>query len=152
LVLMMKTFTLDEVVNHETDNPGSVWLLIHDQVYDVSKFIQEHPGGEEVLLEQLGRDASEPFEDSGHTPEAREMMLKYKIGELCAEDRQKTAKIDEKNHYGGSTDAAGHQSGSGGDSSSGSSSSSISSSWLSLWYVPVVVGIAIIATIVYRFI
>lgn len=42
----------------------------------------QHPGGEEVLLEQAGRDATEPFEDVGHSTDAREMMSKYKIGEL----------------------------------------------------------------------
>lgn len=42
----------------------------------------QHPGGEEVLLEQAGKEASEAFEDVGHSTDARELMKKYLIGEL----------------------------------------------------------------------
>uniref|UniRef100_G1N8Z8 Cytochrome b5 type B n=1 Tax=Meleagris gallopavo TaxID=9103 RepID=G1N8Z8_MELGA len=43
---------------------------------------RRHPGGEEVLLEQAGRDATESFEDVGHSTDAREMLKQYYIGEL----------------------------------------------------------------------
>ncbi|NWV80148.1 CYB5B protein, partial [Dasyornis broadbenti] len=42
----------------------------------------QHPGGEEVLLEQAGRDATESFEDVGHSTDAREMLKQYYIGEV----------------------------------------------------------------------
>lgn len=42
----------------------------------------QHPGGEEVLLEQAGRDATESFEDVGHSSDAREMLKQYYIGEV----------------------------------------------------------------------
>uniref|UniRef100_A0A8C0IHP1 Cytochrome b5 type B n=1 Tax=Bubo bubo TaxID=30461 RepID=A0A8C0IHP1_BUBBB len=42
----------------------------------------QHPGGEEVLLEQAGRDATECFEDVGHSMDAREMLKQYYIGEI----------------------------------------------------------------------
>lgn len=45
-------------------------------------FISQHPGGEEVLLEQAGGDATESFEDVGHSTDAREMLQQYYIGEL----------------------------------------------------------------------
>lgn len=45
-------------------------------------FLLQHPGGEEVLLEQAGKDGTEAFEDIGHSSDAREMMKKYKVGEL----------------------------------------------------------------------
>lgn len=43
----------------------------------------QHPGGEEVLLEQISKDATEAFEDVGHSSDARDMMKKYKVGELA---------------------------------------------------------------------
>uniref|UniRef100_A0A672NP88 Cytochrome b5 type B n=1 Tax=Sinocyclocheilus grahami TaxID=75366 RepID=A0A672NP88_SINGR len=46
---------------------------------------QSHPGGEEVLLEQAGADATESFEDVGHSTDAREMLQQYYIGELHME-------------------------------------------------------------------
>ncbi|CAF4721972.1 unnamed protein product, partial [Rotaria magnacalcarata] len=48
----------------------------------VTKFIDEHPGGEEVLKEQQGRDASSAFEDVGHSSDAREQMKQFEIAEL----------------------------------------------------------------------
>jgi len=83
---MAKQFTIEEVKDH--NNRNSNWLIIHDKVYDVTKFLEEHPGGEEVLLEQAGKDATEAFEDVGHSTDAREMMKKFKIGELNSEDRK----------------------------------------------------------------
>ncbi|NXQ57095.1 CYB5B protein, partial [Anthoscopus minutus] len=58
------------------------WLVIHGRVYDVTRFLEEHPGGEEVLLEQAGRDATESFEDVGHSTDAREMLKQYYIGDV----------------------------------------------------------------------
>nr|XP_014350505.1 PREDICTED: cytochrome b5 isoform X2 [Latimeria chalumnae] len=48
-------------------------------------FVQ-HPGGEEVLFEQAGGDATESFEDVGHSVDAREMLTQYYIGELHPND------------------------------------------------------------------
>lgn len=52
-------------------------------LFFVTFFFLQHPGGEEVLLEQSGKDASELFEDVGHSTDAREMMTKYKIGDVA---------------------------------------------------------------------
>lgn len=45
-------------------------------------FSHQHPGGEEVLREQAGGDATESFEDVGHSSDAREMSVAMVIGEL----------------------------------------------------------------------
>lgn len=42
----------------------------------------QHPGGEEVLREQAGGNATEAFEDVGHSTDAREMAGAMVIGEL----------------------------------------------------------------------
>lgn len=42
----------------------------------------QHPGGEEVLREQAGGNATESFEDVGHSTDAREMSSTMVIGEL----------------------------------------------------------------------
>ncbi|KAL7725941.1 hypothetical protein ACLKA6_017986 [Drosophila palustris] len=88
-----KTFTRAEVAKHNTNK--DTWLLIHNNVYDVTAFLNEHPGGEEVLIEQAGKDATENFEDVGHSNDAREMMKKYKIGELVASERTSVAQKSE---------------------------------------------------------
>lgn len=62
--------------------PWSDFLFIY---FFVSNF--QHPGGEEVLLDQAGNDATEAFEDVGHSTEARELMKTYVIGQLVESER-----------------------------------------------------------------
>ncbi|XP_060796796.1 cytochrome b5 [Neoarius graeffei] len=83
----VRCYTRAEVQAHNTSKDA--WLIIHDQVYDITSFLEEHPGGEEVLLEQVGSDATESFEDVGHSTDAREMLHQYYIGELHEDDRKK---------------------------------------------------------------
>lgn len=42
--------------------------------------IFQHPGGEEILIENAGVDSTENFEDVGHSSDAREMLEEYYIG------------------------------------------------------------------------
>lgn len=49
----MTTFvSQDELRSHI--NTDSIWVAVHGKVYDLTRFIYEHPGGEEILLEQAG--------------------------------------------------------------------------------------------------
>ena len=48
-------------------------------------------GGEEVLIEQGGQDATESFEDVGHSEEARRMLKRYLVGPLQGEPIVKTS-------------------------------------------------------------
>lgn len=82
---MTQTITLEEVKKHNTRS--SVWFVIHNKVYDVTKFMDEHPGGEEVLLEQAGKNASEIFEDVSHSADAKDLMKNYLVGELPEDER-----------------------------------------------------------------
>lgn len=47
----------------------------------------QHPGGEEILIENAGTDSTESFEDVGHSSDAREMLEEYLIGELHDDDK-----------------------------------------------------------------
>lgn len=122
---MAKRYSLDEVAKH--NEKSSCWLVIHESVYDVTKFMEEHPGGEEVLLEQAGKESTEVFEDVGHSSDARELLAQYKIGELTDEDKAKVKKIAEKSKFPEPQQSEGG---------------------LSTWLIPV--GIAVGATILYR--
>ncbi|XP_063453773.1 cytochrome b5 type B isoform X1 [Pan paniscus] len=77
-------YRLEEVAKR--NSLKELWLVIHGRVYDVTRFLNEHPGGEEVLLEQAGVDASESFEDVGHSSDAREMLKQYYIGDIHPSD------------------------------------------------------------------
>ncbi|CAO2610275.1 Cytochrome b5 type B [Lemmus lemmus] len=73
-------YRLEEVAKR--NSAEETWMVIHGRVYDITRFLSEHPGGEEVLLEQAGADATESFEDVGHSPDAREMLKQYYIGDV----------------------------------------------------------------------
>ncbi|KOS17391.1 putative cytochrome b5 [Escovopsis weberi] len=77
---MSKEYTYQDVAEHNTKS--DVFVVIHDKVYNVTNFVDEHPGGEEVLLDVGGQDATEAFEDVGHSDEARESLDKLLVGTL----------------------------------------------------------------------
>ena len=71
-------YSEEEVHAHNTSN--SCWITIRGKVYDVTTFLQEHPGGASVLLENAGKDASNAFASVGHSNKALTMMEKYAVG------------------------------------------------------------------------
>ncbi|KAJ4133272.1 hypothetical protein NW754_016081 [Fusarium falciforme] len=76
----VQEFTMQDVAEHNTKN--DMYLVVHEKVYDCTKFLDEHPGGEEVMLDVAGQDGTEAFEDVGHSDEAREALDKLYVGEL----------------------------------------------------------------------
>ncbi|CAI7571185.1 unnamed protein product [Penicillium glandicola] len=58
--------TQQEINRH--NNQDSCWVAIHGAVYDVTDFLDSHPGGATVILRCAGKDATEDF-DSVHAPE-----------------------------------------------------------------------------------
>lgn len=48
----------------------------------MTKFLDEHPGGEEVLIESAGKDATKDFEVVGHSKAAQNLLRKYQVGVL----------------------------------------------------------------------
>ncbi|KZF26768.1 putative acyl-CoA dehydrogenase [Xylona heveae TC161] len=56
---MSQTFSKDDVSSH--NKPDSLWIIVDEDVYDVSKFQDEHPGGKKILQRVAGKDASKQF-------------------------------------------------------------------------------------------
>ncbi|EGT56790.1 hypothetical protein CAEBREN_18686 [Caenorhabditis brenneri] len=75
--------SIEEVAQHNGESEdGSCWIIISGKVYDVTSFLQEHPGGEEVITQMAGQDATTEFFDAGHSKDAIEMAKEYLIGKL----------------------------------------------------------------------
>jgi len=47
-----KKYSMEEVKKH--NKYSDLWVVIHGKVYDITKFVEEHPGGSEVLLDVAG--------------------------------------------------------------------------------------------------
>lgn len=63
---------------HNTENDK--WIAIRGKVYDISTF-DSHPGGTQVLNENSGGNATEEFDNKGHSIEAKTILDDYYIGE-----------------------------------------------------------------------
>nr|GAT45009.1 predicted protein [Mycena chlorophos] len=47
----------------------SCWIIVHGKVYDVTEFLDEHPGGSKIILKYAGKDATAEY-DPIHPPNA----------------------------------------------------------------------------------
>jgi len=78
--LQLEEYTMEEISKHNTDKDA--WVVLHGRVYDVTKWMWYHPGREEVLQENAGKDASFQFEANFHSRFARDTAKKYVIGKV----------------------------------------------------------------------
>ena len=82
----IRTFTRDEVAGHTT--PGTdCYTIVNNNVYDISKLFENHPGGTGPLKYYSGKDASIAFADKGHSVNAFNKLLGMKIGEIVESER-----------------------------------------------------------------
>eukprot|EP00051_Salpingoeca_urceolata_P018272 m.255533 g.255533 ORF g.255533 m.255533 type:complete len:102 (-) comp19162_c1_seq4:366-671(-) len=79
-------FTYEDVAKHSSDS--DCWMVVRGNVYDVTKFLDEHPGGEEIMLEVAGKDATEQYNDVGHSTDADEIMKKFLVGSLHPDSKK----------------------------------------------------------------
>ncbi|KEY65204.1 hypothetical protein S7711_09383 [Stachybotrys chartarum IBT 7711] len=57
---MPENYTVADVAQHKDDANG-YWVIVENEVYDVSKFLDEHPGGAKILKRYAGKDATKAF-------------------------------------------------------------------------------------------
>ncbi|OBA21831.1 outer mitochondrial membrane cytochrome B5, partial [Metschnikowia bicuspidata var. bicuspidata NRRL YB-4993] len=79
-------YTLAEVKQH--GSPDDLWMILYNRVYDFTAFSAQHPGGAEVLFDCGGVDATEAFEDVGHSKNACEMLAPFLLGRVPKNDEK----------------------------------------------------------------
>jgi len=57
---MSKTFSVADVASHK-DEAAGMYIIVDDSVYNITEFINEHPGGAKILKRVAGKDASKQF-------------------------------------------------------------------------------------------
>ncbi|TPX34057.1 hypothetical protein SmJEL517_g03238 [Synchytrium microbalum] len=83
----VQQFTAAEVSRHHS--ASSAWIVRHGRVYDVTRFLYDHPGGEEFILQRAGGDITGIMEDPlehSHSDSAYDMLEEYFIG-LLVDDK-----------------------------------------------------------------
>ncbi len=74
-------YTLASIASHNTSK--SCWTAINGNVYDLTKRIAEHPGGQGGILSICGKDGSQAFNTQhGGSAEPAAVLERYKLGAL----------------------------------------------------------------------
>ncbi|HEU0080917.1 MAG TPA: cytochrome b5-like heme/steroid binding domain-containing protein [Candidatus Paceibacterota bacterium] len=75
------SYTLAEVAAHK--DAASCWTVVSGGVYDVTRWIGQHPGGREAILSLCGKDGTSAFlgQHDGERRPAAELAT-FKIGSV----------------------------------------------------------------------
>ncbi|KAF2143451.1 uncharacterized protein K452DRAFT_286278 [Aplosporella prunicola CBS 121167] len=82
----LPTITQAEVKAH--DNAKSCYVTIGTKVYDVTEFVEDHPGGGDLILEYGGKDVTEILADEAshtHSDSAYEILDEHLVGFMPTE-------------------------------------------------------------------
>jgi cytochrome b involved in lipid metabolism len=81
------TLTKTELAKHNSSS--SCWLLISGKIYDVTSYLNQHPGNASAILPTCGTDATFAYNTQGptsrphsHSSNARAMLDAYFLGNL----------------------------------------------------------------------
>lgn len=90
----LKEYTCEEVKQHCTKN--DCWVIISGEVYDLSKWIQFHPGGELPIRYMAGHDCSDVFKAFHPEWITQKKLPSFKIGKVKGEsDEVRKTKLSE---------------------------------------------------------
>jgi len=76
------SYTLCQVRRH--CHAGSAWIVAGDTVYDITTYLQQHPGGTQCLLKKAGGASDCTVDLNFHSTRGRRVWKKYEIGKLRA--------------------------------------------------------------------
>ncbi|BFZ54847.1 hypothetical protein PYCC9005_001884 [Savitreella phatthalungensis] len=77
---MTRRISIAEVAKNNTEQ--SAWVIVEGGVYDVTTFLDQHPGGKKILLRNTGKDASKAFAKF-HNDRILKKYEKLKIGQVA---------------------------------------------------------------------
>ncbi|KAF3923522.1 hypothetical protein ABW21_db0209467 [Orbilia brochopaga] len=79
-----KQLTVTEVAKHKTPEEG-MYIIIDTNVYDITNFVDEHPGGKKILARVAGKDATKQFWKYHNEGVLKKYAPKLQIGILKEE-------------------------------------------------------------------
>ena len=75
----LRRIPMEEVEKHDTEE--DCWIVVNDVVYDVTGYLEKHPGGASSITMYAGQDATVEF-DEIHSPNAWRILKDWRIGVL----------------------------------------------------------------------
>ena len=79
----------NEYISDAIRNDNKCIIVINNNVYDITKYLRLHPGGEDILMNLNGQNATTEFNDIGHSRSAIKMLEKFKIGSISDMENNK---------------------------------------------------------------
>ncbi|XP_063622744.1 uncharacterized protein LOC134794868 [Cydia splendana] len=88
IVMAETQYRLTDVQARNGKLGAPIWIVYKDSVYDVTSYVEQHPGGDDAVTAEAGTDATSAFQDVGHSDDAKTVLAKYKIGEIIEEEKK----------------------------------------------------------------
>jgi 4-hydroxysphinganine ceramide fatty acyl 2-hydroxylase len=82
----MRIFTAEDLLLQK--KLGNCWITRKGRVYDVTKFVEDHPGGDDLITQFSGMDIGDAMENADehlHSASAYAVLDEYLIGKLGTE-------------------------------------------------------------------
>lgn len=79
----IRIYTTEDLATHASSS--SCWVSRNGKVYDVTKFLDDHPGGDDLVLKYAGKDVGDIMkepEEHEHSESAYDMLDEFLIGRL----------------------------------------------------------------------
>ncbi|KAL2822336.1 hypothetical protein BDW59DRAFT_149500 [Aspergillus cavernicola] len=89
---VLPTITSAEVESH--NSADSCYVTLGSKVYDITSFVEDHPGGGDLILEYAGKDVTEILRDPAshnHSDSAYEIIEESLVGFIGSESSAKPA-------------------------------------------------------------
>merc|ERR1719329_1454170 len=95
--LPFRTVTPASLALH--NSADDCWVSLHGNVYDVTSFLEEHPGGARALLRpgHAGADVTSAFERVGHSAAASRHLERLYVGQFVeAQPLSREASVEQR--------------------------------------------------------
>ena len=82
-------FTRTEVEKHNSVEEGGIWVIRGDKVYDITEFVQNHPGGASKIMLAAGKSVDpfwQVYQQHLGNPAVQELLGEMQIGLLDPKD------------------------------------------------------------------
>lgn len=83
---MSKIFTASDVASHNKSD--SLYIIVDGDVYDLTKFQDDHPGGKKILQRVAGKDASKQFWKYHNDGILKKYKTKLQVGSLDTKPKE----------------------------------------------------------------
>ena len=74
----MTPYAPTEIARHASLD--DLWVIIDDKVYDLTDYVDEHPGGAAAIAKHAGEDATAGFKGPQHPSRVFDIVEEYRVG------------------------------------------------------------------------